>query len=123
MFKHLALTNNELASTLFEPWSQYMPQAGSVQGEQGGVLQVLYALVWLFFCVGFFVSFLLFLFFFSLLKDTTSILLLSESTNETIHRGTKFVSYSSVKTTDFGLHFCDCVFLTHKTTFWSLLFK
>lgn len=36
MFKHLALTNNELASTLFEPWSQYMPQAGSVQGEQGG---------------------------------------------------------------------------------------
>lgn len=91
-------------------------------GEQGGVLQVLYALVWLFFCVGFFVSFLLFLFF-SLLKDTTSILLLSESTNETIHRGTKFVSYSSVKTTDFGLHFCDCVFLTHKTTFWSLVFE
>lgn len=37
MFKHLALTNNGLASTLFEPWSQYMPQAGSVQWEQGRV--------------------------------------------------------------------------------------
>lgn len=66
MFKHLALTNNELASTLFEPWSQYMPQAGSVQGEEGGVLQVLYALVWLFFCVGFFVSFFVVSFFFFL---------------------------------------------------------
>lgn len=55
MFKHLALTNSGLARTLFEPWSQYMPQAGSVQWEQGRVLQVLYALVcWLFFC-GFFV--------------------------------------------------------------------
>lgn len=74
------------------------------------------------FVLGFLFLFCCF-FFFSLLKDTTSILLLSESTNETIHRGTKFVSYSSVKTTDFGLHFCDCVFLTHKTTFWSLVFK
>lgn len=65
MFKHLALTNNELASTLFEPWSQYMPQAGSVQREQGGVLQVLYALVWLFLCVGgFFVYFFVVSFFF-----------------------------------------------------------
>lgn len=35
MFKHLALTNKGLASTLFEPWSQYMPRAGSVQWEQG----------------------------------------------------------------------------------------
>lgn len=38
MFKYLALTNNGLASTLFEPWSQYMPQAGSVLWEQGRVL-------------------------------------------------------------------------------------
>lgn len=68
MFKHLALTNNGLASTLFEPWSQYMPQAGSVQWEQGRVFAgsvcfgLLVVLLWLF---------VLFPFFF--LKDTTSI--------------------------------------------------
>lgn len=93
-----------------------------------GFLQVLYALVWLFLCVGvfcfFFFSFFFPFFFFNfLLKDTTGILLLSESTNETTHRGTKLLSYSSVSNPDFGLHFCDCVFLTPKTTFWSLLFN
>lgn len=61
MFKHLALTNNGLASTLFEPWSQYMPQAGSVQWEQGrgfagSVCFYLVVLLWVFggfFCLGF----------------------------------------------------------------------
>lgn len=61
-------------------------------------------------CVLGFLFLFFFFFLFFLLKDTTSILLLSESTNETIHRGTKFVSYSGVKNTDFGLRFCDCVF-------------
>lgn len=57
MFKHLALTNSGLASTLFEPWSQYMPQTGSVQWEQGRVLagSVCFGLLVWFFC--FFVFF------------------------------------------------------------------
>lgn len=71
-------------------------------------------------CVlGLFFFFLLFLFFFSV-KDT--LILLSESTNETIHRGTKFF-HTPVSKTDFGLRFCNCMFLTHRTTFWSLVFK
>lgn len=122
MFKHLALTNNELASTLFEPWSQYMPQAGSVQGEQGGVLQVLYALVWLFLCVGLFVYFFGFLVFF-LCSRTLLVFCCYLKVPMKLYTEELFDSYSSVKTTDFGLHFCNCVFLTHKTTFWSLVFK
>lgn len=67
MFKRLALTNNGLASTLFEPWSQYMPQAGRrVQWEQGGFFAGSICFVWLFFR-GYFIS----LFFF--LKGTTSV--------------------------------------------------
>lgn len=70
MFKHLALTNNELASTLFEPWSQYMPQAGSVQGEQdggfaGSVCFDLVILVCWGFCFFLFCFFFCFFFFFN----------------------------------------------------------
>lgn len=88
-----------------------MPQAGSVQGEQegcftGSVCLGLVVLVCWVFC---FFFFLLFLFFFSLLKDTTSILL-SESTNETIHRGTKFVSYSDVENRFWPAFWQLCVF-------------
>lgn len=36
MFKHLALTNNGLASTLFEPWSQYMHKQGVYSGNKVG---------------------------------------------------------------------------------------
>lgn len=86
----------------------------------GLVVLVCWVFCFFFSVAGFLFCFVFFeVFFFSLLKDTTSILLLSESTNETIHRGTKFFSYSSVENTDFGLRFCNCVFLTHETTFWS----
>lgn len=85
-----------------------------------GVLQVLYALVWLFLCVRFVFFFPFVSFFFFSVKDT--LILLSESTNETIHRGTNFF-HTPVSKTDFGLRFCNCMFLTHRTTFWSLVFK
>lgn len=118
MFKHLALTNWFSKYTLWTMVTTCHKQ-GVYSGNKVGFLQVLYASVcWLFFCV------FLFCFLFFFLRTLLVFhCLKSESTNGIIFRGTEFGSYSAGENTEFGLHFYNCVFVTHKTTPWSLVFK